>query len=79
MSYFVFYCYILYVSYLYVSFSGLITSVIVVSVRRGFHFLLVLGVGCVILLWHSLHIPYNYFGKQHVWFKELDIISLVIH
>ena len=26
----------------------------VVSVQRGFLFLLVLGMGCVILLWHSL-------------------------
>ena len=56
------------VSYLYVSFSGLITSVgeeraifllsivriYVVSVRRGFSLLLVLRIGCVILLWHSL-------------------------
>ena len=54
------------VSYLYVSCSGLITSVgeetanlsvmllftcnCVVSVRRGFLFLWVLGMGCVILL-----------------------------
>ena len=56
------------VDYLYVSFSGLITSVgeesqffllsstrkNVVSVRRGFLLLLVLGIGCVILLWHNL-------------------------
>ena len=34
----------------------------VVSVRIGFLFLLVLGMGCVILLWHSQSIPYNYFG-----------------
>ena len=33
----------------------------VVSVRRGFLFLWVLGMGCVILLWHSLSLPYNYF------------------
>ena len=32
-----------------------------VSVRRGFLFLLVLGMGCVILLWHSLSLPYNDF------------------
>ena len=32
----------------------------VVSVRRGLTFLLVLGMGCVILLWHSLRLPYNY-------------------
>ena len=65
------------VSYLYVSFSGLITSVgeeranfsalvylylICGSVRLGFLILLVLGIGCVILLWHSLGLPYNYFA-----------------
>ena len=33
----------------------------VVSVWRGFLFLWVLGVGYVILLWHSLSLPYNYF------------------
>ena len=31
-----------------------------VSVRRGFLFLWVLGMGFVILLWHSLGLPYNY-------------------
>ena len=55
-------------------FSGLITWVgeeranfsasficdYVVSVQRVFLFLLVLGIGCVILLWHSLGLPYNY-------------------
>ena len=35
----------------------------VVSVRRGFLFLWVLVMGCVILLWHSLSLPYNYFGS----------------
>ena len=68
MSYFVFYC------YLYVSCSDQLprlgkreliclisfTCNYVVSVRRGFLFLLVLGMGCVILLWHSLCLPYNY-------------------
>ena len=61
-----------FVSYLYVSFSGLITSVgelivllsitrnYVVSVRRCFLFLLVLRIGCANLLWHSLCLPYNY-------------------
>ena len=29
----------------------------VVSVRRGFLFLWVLGIGCVILMWHSLGLP----------------------
>ena len=31
-----------------------------VSVQRGFLFLLVLWIGCVILLWHSLGLLYNY-------------------
>ena len=34
----------------------------VVSVWRGFLFLWVLGMGYIILLWHSLSLPYNYFG-----------------
>ena len=34
----------------------------VVSVWRDFLFLLVLGIGCVILLWHTLGLPYNNFG-----------------
>ena len=34
---------------------------LLVFVRRGFLFLWVLGMGCVILLWHSLSYPYNYF------------------
>ena len=36
----------------------------VVSVWRGFLFLWVLGMGYVILLWHSLSLPYNYFDYQ---------------
>ena len=32
-----------------------------VFVWRGFLFLWVLGMGYVILLWHSLSLPYNYF------------------
>ena len=60
------------VSYLYVSFGGLITSVgeeraifllsftfnDMVSVRRGCLFLLVLLIGYLILLWHSLGLTY---------------------
>ena len=41
----------------------------VVFVWRGFLFLWVLGMGYVILLWHSLSLPYNYFrgdGKRPV-------------
>ena len=33
----------------------------VVSFWRDFLFLWVLGMGYVILLWHSLSLPYNYF------------------
>ena len=39
----------------------LFTHNYVVSVWRGFLFLWVLGMGYVILLWHSLSLPYNYF------------------
>ena len=39
----------------------LFTCNYVVFVRRGFLFLWVLGMGYVILLWHSLSLPYNYF------------------
>ena len=38
----------------------LFTSNYVVSVRRDFLFLLVLVMGYVDLLWHSLSLPYNY-------------------
>ena len=38
----------------------LFTSNYVVFVWRGFLFLWVLGMGYVILLWHSLSLPYNY-------------------
>ena len=40
----------------------LFTCNYVVSVWRGFLFLWVLGMGYVILLWHSLSLPYNYLG-----------------
>ena len=39
----------------------LFTCNCVVSVLRGFLFLWVLGMGYVILLWHSLSLPYDYF------------------
>ena len=62
-----------FVVYLYVNGSGSITSVgkrglismllftcyYAVSVWRGFLFLWVLGLGYVILLWHSLSLPYS--------------------
>ena len=42
----------------------LFTCNYVVFVRRGFLFLWVLGMGYVILLWHSLSLPYNYFATE---------------
>ena len=39
----------------------LFTCNYLVSVWRGFLFLWVLGMGYVILLWHSPSLPYNYF------------------
>ena len=39
----------------------LFTCNYLVSVWRGFLFLCVLGMGYVILLWHALSLPYNYF------------------
>ena len=44
----------------------LFTCNYVVSVRRDFLFLCVLGMGYVILLWHSLSLQYNYFFKQRI-------------
>ena len=38
----------------------------VVSVRRGFLYLLVLVIGCVILFRHSLSLPHNHFRKWKV-------------
>ena len=44
----------------------LFTCNYVVFVWRGLLFLWVLGMGYVILLWHSLSLPYNYFAKPSV-------------
>ena len=47
-----------------------------VCFRRGYLFLWVLGMGYVILLWHSLSLPYTYFvhiRKQRQNFKPLAI------
>ena len=46
----------------------LFTCNYVVSVWRGFLFLWVLGMGYVILLWHSLSLPYNYFKKGEKYY-----------
>ena len=44
----------------------LFTCSYVVFVWRGFLFLWVLGMDYVILLWHSLSLPYNYFAAVAV-------------
>ena len=46
----------------------------VVFVWRDFPFLWVLGMGYVILLWHSLSLPYNYFGLKHRHCSNLSIL-----
>ena len=55
----------------------LFTCNYVVSVWRGFLFLWVLGMGYVILLWHSLSLPYNYFGicafVVHMFFHNIAL------
>ena len=49
----------------------LFTCNYVVFVWRGFLFLWVLGMGYVILLWHSLSIPYNYFFNANSRFSPV--------
>ena len=51
----------------------LFTCNYVVSVRRGFLFLCVLGMGYVISLWHSLSLPYNYIIKLSLEFMNIQI------
>ena len=54
----------------------LFTCNYVVFVWRGFLFLWVLGMGNVILLWHSLSLPYNYFDlRVHIIVKPESIMS----
>ena len=48
------------------------------SVWRGFLFLWVRGMGCVILLWHSLRPPYNYFTRKERYTKAVIINVLRI-
>ena len=50
----------------------LFTCNYVVSVWRGFLFLWVLGMGYVILLRHSLSLPYNYL-KSNVLFSIFNV------
>ena len=86
-----------FVVYLYVNGSGLVTSLgkrelicllsftcnFVVFVWRGFLFLWVLGMGYVVLLWHSLSLPYNFLNYtssknsqiQHLLLKHHEISS----
>ena len=49
----------------------------VVFVWRCFLFLWVLGMGYVILLWHSLSLPYNYFDviRSTMFVKDNDSIA----
>ena len=54
----------------------LFTCNYVVSVWRGFLFLWLLGMGYVILLWHSLGLPYNYLLGQYLTFlRRLVFLS----
>ena len=48
----------------------------VVFVWRGFLFLWVLGMGYVILLWHSLSLPYNYFPDTRYIKKTKNASSI---
>ena len=55
----------------------LFTCNYVVSVWRGFRFLWVLGMGYVILLWHYLSLPYNYWAnyqtdRRFMFMKTID-------
>ena len=51
----------------------LFTCNYVVSVWRGFLFLWVLRMGYVILLWHSLSLPYNYLGLKTCKISRLSV------
>ena len=48
------------------TFVLLFTCNYVVSDRKSFLFLLVLRIGCVNVLWHSLSLPYNYIKSGRV-------------
>ena len=52
----------------------LFTCNYVVSVLRGFLFLWVLGMGYVILLWHSLSLQYNYSVTFHLMCVHVILI-----
>ena len=62
----------------------LFTCNYVVSVWRGFLFLWVLGMGYVILLWHSLSLPYNYFvfrgmSGKFIWKQNVSAYAIFKH
>ena len=61
----------------------LFTCNYVVSVWKGFFFLWVVGMGYVILLWHSLGLPYNYFSiklvKYYPFLFVLNHLKLVVY
>ena len=63
MSYFVIYCYLFICWGRELFFLLSFICNYVVSVLKGFLFLLVLGIGCVVLLWHNLCLPYNHSAK----------------
>ena len=80
------------VIYLFVNCSGSITSFgeerelicllsftcyYVIPFRRGFLFLWVLEMGCVILLWHSLSLPYNYVLNFNIRLKSTAYKTLM--
>ena len=56
----------------------LVTCNYVVSVWRGFLFLWVLGMGYVILLWHSLGLLYNYFAYDLVYRYRIQIYAVTL-
>ena len=55
----------------------LFTCNYVVFVWRGFLFLWVIGMGYVILLWHSLSLPYNYL-EVGMWVPIVPVPELCI-
>ena len=57
----------------------LFTCNYVVFVWRGFLFLLVLGMGYVILLWHSLSLPYNFSTQVHHLYNFVEPESPMPH
>ena len=56
----------------------LFTCNYVVSVWRGLLFLCVLRMGYVILLWHSLSLPYNYSCQPQMVRRGLGLYSVCL-